>query len=45
MGITLDEILLIIIIVIGIIFWCWKQTDYHLKYYDEIDKTYHFWWL
>ena len=45
MGISWDEILIIVIIIVGSFIWCWKQTDYHIEHYDEIDKNKPLWWL
>jgi hypothetical protein len=45
MGITWDEILLTIIVVIGIILYVWKKTEYDIKYTAEEDMKKPFWWI
>ena len=45
MGITWDEILLIIVVVIGIILYVWKKTEYDIKYVTEEDMKKPFWWI
>lgn len=43
MGITWDEILIAVIIIISITVWCWFKTKYHIE--SNVDMTKPFWWL